>query len=156
VSKRDAGLIRVRIAGSGVLQRSLSALAELEFANRRHLAVPEVKNHIENLGPGREWAAVDPFVLVHRLEELELFLVHVAFFGGPAVIGSASTGTAATVELRTAFGLAASVGAASAFRLGWCGGGPTLPLDWLLGVGARFLHAPPLVQPPVRPEAEAR
>src|SRR5438552_483046 len=77
------------------------------------LAVAELVDHFQYLGPGGIEALVDLFVHLDGHAKFELLGGHFAFLGGLAIVGAAAPGPAATLQasLGAAVAAAAAIGA---------------------------------------------
>ena len=86
----------LRLCGLGLLFPVFFCVRE--FAGFGDFSVAEGLHNFEDLSPGGEGAVVLLFVLFDGHQELELLIGHLSLFSGLSVVGSASSGAAASVK----------------------------------------------------------
>src|SRR5688572_18768876 len=84
-------------ASSDLRQGRLRAILQLDRA-ALDLAVAELPDHFQHLGPRGVHALVDLLVRLDGHAELELLVGHLAFLGGLAVVAAAASRAAAALE----------------------------------------------------------
>lgn len=75
-----------------------SGLGQCEIPDGRDFSIPQILQEIENLSPRRKGSRIQTLVFVDGLDEIKLFLVHVAIFCGNARFRSSTPRAAATIE----------------------------------------------------------
>lgn len=76
----------------------LPTLDQLKLADGGNFAIAQIAKDVEHFRPSGKRSVIHPLVLINRLDEFKLFLVHVPFFGRAAIVGPTPTRAAASVE----------------------------------------------------------